>query len=157
MRAAPFLRLSSSLAGAVILLDGAAKVASRALLPTDGFRVLPGLILKTTENTRGPFGLGPLWFAVLASLCVLGFARWEMVRLGSPDGSRFRLGLGLFLGGGLANLGERVVFGRTTDLLVIGATTALNLADLAIMAGLLSLLIQRRKSSAAARGFLSAR
>lgn len=146
MRVASSGWLSLSLAGAVILLDGVLKVASRALLPTGGFQVLPGLILRVTENTRGPFGLWPLWFAVLASLCVLGFVLWRIVRRpGAPDGPRSRQGLGLFLGGGLANLGERIVFGRTTDLLVVGATTAVNLADLAIMAGLLSLLIRRRK------------
>ncbi len=144
MRAVPFDGLSLSLAGAVILLDGATKVVSRALLPTDGFRVLPGLILRATENTRGPFGLGPLWFAVLASLCVLGFVLWWIGRPGAPDGSRSRLGLGLFLGGGLANLGERILLGHTTDVLVLGRTTAVNLADGAILCGLALLLLSSR-------------
>ncbi len=105
--------------------------------------LLPGLVLHVTENLRGPFGLGPLWLAVAASLVVLFVVvRRPFSFLNFPFSIR-SAAFALLVGGGLANLGERLLFGRTTDLLVVANRTALNVADLVILIGLLWLLARR--------------
>lgn len=126
-------------AAVVVALDVAVKVIARALLPPDGVMAFPSLALRVVDNARGPFGLGPLWITILASVVVLVLLvrHSQCFTLHAP---LRQAALGLVAGGGLANLGERVFFGHTTDLLVLGQRTALNLADLAILAGIVLLI-----------------
>ncbi len=129
---------------AVALLDVVTKLLGRALLPADGVFLLPVLALRVVDNVRGPFGLGPLWLTIVASMVVLLLLGRRQLSPAFPL-SRFpTAAAGLLLGGGVSNLAERLFFGRTTDLLDIGRLTAINLADVAILVGL-ALLLWRQK------------
>lgn len=130
---------------AIFVVDGLAKVSARALLGEARVPVLPGITLRVFDNPAGPFGISSLWPTVLAGSVVL----FLYLRQAQAAHSWFQtspVALGLVLGGGLANLVERVLFGRVTDLLVLGELTAINLADLAILAGLAFLLFSRRRA-----------
>lgn len=126
-------------AAALVLLDLVTKVAGRFLLPGEGLDLLPGLILRVSTNTRGPFGLGPLWLSAGISVVVLLGLAARLARHGPS--SLDRVAGGLLVGGGLANLGERFLSGGTTDLLIVGNLTTLNLADIAILTGLVLLVV----------------
>lgn len=122
------------LVGVVVALDGLLKISARAFLGDAGVRVAPGVVLRVVENPRGPFGVGPLWFMFLSAVVVLVlFLSYRTVL--SP------VSFSLLVGGGAANAAERVLTGRTTDILVLGEVTAINLADLAVLTGLLLVLL----------------
>lgn len=124
---------SLPLAVTVVLLDAVTKVSGWAWLPREGIALLPGVNLRVFINTRGPFGVGPVWIAILASLAaLLAIARGYGERKRHVSTS---LAWSLVFGGGCANVGERLLFGRTTDLVTLGERTAVNLADLAILFG----------------------
>jgi len=59
--------------------------------------------------------------------------------LGPP---RYRLGLGLLLGGALGNLIDRVRFGAVIDFVDVPWWPTFNLADAAIVAGVALVLLQ---------------
>lgn len=126
-------------AGAALFADTLTKILGRHALPAEGYVLFPGIILRVFDNTRGPFGLGPLWLTIVASVAILIImfrGRWRaMPQAPFP--------LALVVGGGFSNLVERLLFGRTTDLLVLGNVTALNVADAAILGGLVLLLWPR--------------
>lgn len=109
------------------------------LLDTKSVQLAPGVVLRVFENDRGPFGVGSLWLALVASLVVLLIFVRGSSRLTTHDPRPQRTALALVLGGGLANLGERMLFGHTTDVLWVASLTALNVADLAILGGLATL------------------
>lgn len=126
-------------AASVVFLDVLTKLAARALLNTNEVQLLPGVTLRVMENSRGPFGLGPLWLALVASFLVLVALSRHRHAL-RPPRATLHLSLGLLLGGGVSNFAERLLFSRTTDLLVLGNLTALNAADVSILLGLVGLL-----------------
>lgn len=137
------------LALGVVLVDAVTKLLGRGAFPQGGIAVVPGMVLRVVDNPRGPFGLGPLWLTIVASLTVLVIVIRHRYLLPAAYSLLPRVGLGLLLGGGLANLGERLLFGRTTDLLVLGNLTALNVADLAILAGLGAFLLPELRGAGA--------
>ena len=124
----------------VIALHVAVSAAARHVLGTTVLMLLPGVSLRVVENHSGPFGLGPLWVSLLLGAAVLGALVLSRARI--PF-----LALGLILGGGIANLAERILTGKTTDILVLANTTAFNTADAAIILGLLLLLWPWRPST----------
>lgn len=123
----------------VLVLDVLTKLAARAVLNTNGVQLLPGIVLRVVENSRGPFGLGPLWLTLVASLIVLAVLSGNH-QVFHNSRSTPHLGLSLLLGGGVSNLAERALLSRTTDLVVLGNLTALNVADVSILLGLAGLL-----------------
>lgn len=130
----------------VIGLDVLTKLAARAVLNTNGVQLLPGIVLRVVENSRGPFGLGPLWLTLVASLIVLAVVSGNH-RVFHASRSTPHLGLGLLLGGGVSNLAERALLSRTTDLVALGNLTALNIADVSILLGLAGLLFVPMRAS----------
>lgn len=95
-------------------------------------------------NSGGVFGLfpGTVWIQPLVVVaCSIVFGYW-VVR--SKRASRQELVvIGLFAGGGFANLLDRLRFGGVVDFIDIGIFTSFNLADLAIVGGLVIFLCQR--------------
>jgi len=134
-------RVSIALIGGVVLADSLFKFFVHRWLPADGVPLLPGMTLRVFENIRGPFGLLPLWLTVAVSAVVLLVAGSRWLRTPPRKEARLlRRSLSLLVGGGIANIGERLFFGRTTDVVWIGNVTALNVADIAILGGVLGLL-----------------
>lgn len=100
----------------------------------------PGLRLELGHNSGVAFGAltgVPSWVLVLAIsglVAALGLAIWRgALTLPWPVA-------GLLLGGALGNLVDRVADGRVTDFIDPARWPAFNLADLAITAGVLTLL-----------------
>lgn len=134
--------LSGGLIVGVILGDSLFKFFVHRWLPATGIPLFPGVTVRLFENTRGPFGLLPLWLTVVVSVIVLlGLGYWWKNTAQPNEERMLRRSLSLLTGGGMANLGERFLFGRTTDVLWIGEFTALNVADLAIIGALLGILV----------------
>ena len=92
------------------------------------------------SNTGAAFGLfptGSLLFAVVAVVVGLIILVYNF-RL--PAGNLLlRLALGLQLGGALGNLVDRLRLGHVTDFLAVGRWPVFNLADTAIVGGMLLL------------------
>lgn len=134
--------LSLSLITGILLTDALFKFVVHRWLPGDGADLFPGVTLRVFENTRGPFGLLPLWLVVaISALTLLGLGS-QWTRLYQATNTRLlRLSLSVLVGGGIANLTERLIFGRTTDILWLGNRTALNVADVAILGGVVGFLI----------------
>jgi signal peptidase II len=96
----------------------------------------PGIRVAVFQFANGIFLLGTL---------ILG-ARFKWSRLG-------RVGLVLFLAGGVSNLIDRIAIGSVIDFLNVGIgpvrTGIFNVADVAIMLGIALLLADRYRSSRA--------
>ena len=81
-------------------------------------------------NKGMAFGIGPkgAWFSALALLVIFLFFSSEKNRL-------TKTGLALILGGGLANLLDRILAGCVRDFIQVGFLPIFNLADTAICVG----------------------
>jgi signal peptidase II len=118
---------------AVVVLDGASKhVAVRRLVPGRLYGVGGAWGLRRTDNRRGGragLAVGPA-AAVLAVLAV-GLT----VLAGTP---LLSVAGGLVLGGATANLAERVRRGAVMDFVALGPWPAFNVADAAMVLGLMA-------------------
>ena len=119
-------------AAATIAVDLASKAAAVRWLinPID----LDVITVRATENSGVAFGIGADQpFAVVAALTglvVAGMAvgAWRGL-LGGP------VGAGLIVGGGTANLVDRLVGGSVVDLFDLGWWPVFNVADIALTVG----------------------
>lgn len=131
----------------VILCDQAAKAAvTGAIAPGDSVRVLPGIELAPTTNRGIAFGLfgngGNLVLAItIIALVVLVayFAR----HLDRPG---LWVPVGLLAGGALGNLADRAREGAVIDFIDLPRWPAFNVADIAITAGIVLLLVATVRS-----------
>ena len=101
-----------------------------------------GIVRATyVVNSGSAFGLFPdqtlfLTFASLVGIGVLLF----FYRTHPVDSFMLRLSLGLMLGGAMGNLIDRVRLGHVVDFIDVGAWPVFNLADSAIVVGLIGLM-----------------
>jgi signal peptidase II len=139
-------------AAATVLAFGAAQAAGRAVMlhvaPGTERVVVPGLLsLTLRENPGVAFGLlaqlpAPVTIAVaLTVLAVVFYNRGAWLATSSGQ-----WGLGLMLGGALANITDRLRYGYVLDYLDVHVWPVFNLADTAIVigAGLLVLALRGR-------------
>ena len=128
-------------AGVVVALDQATKqLAATNIARADQVKVIPGLDFTNTRNTGVAFGAlegGGLIVAILigASLALLiGYF------IANRDRPWLWLPVGMLLGGALGNLADRAREGAVIDFIDPIAWPAFNLADAAIVLGVLGLL-----------------
>jgi signal peptidase II len=132
-----------AVAGVIVALDQASKAAI-----VSGLRVgeradlVAGFDLERVTNSGVAFGLlehtsdGVVLAVTLAALgIVLG---WFAIDAGRP---RLWLGVGLLAGGALGNLADRIRDGAVTDFIDPPLWPAFNLADIAITAGVVVLVL----------------
>ena len=82
-------------------------------------------------------GLGPLQTAfIIIALALVAAAAWR-----TPNSRSEQAGFGLIVGGGLANLIDRLIDGYVTDMIQIGSFPVFNIADACINLGVAVLLI----------------
>lgn len=96
--------------------------------------------LQRSYNEGIAFGirLGPYQEVIIAvALAVLAYAAWQSAHT-KPE----QAGFGLILGGGTANLIDRIMNGYVTDMIQVGTFPVFNLADVCINAGVALLLWQ---------------
>lgn len=141
--------------GFIYLADQLTKLfVERNLCP---FRSIPSsgpLQLVCTYNTGSAFGLfqqhtNILILASIVGLGVLFYVYWVHY----IPSTLFRMSLGLQLGGAFGNLLDRVFYGRVTDFIKIGPWPVFNLADSAVVVGIIILVwllaFPKRKSKRA--------
>lgn len=116
-------------AAVTIAADLAVKAAAVRWLtdPVD----LGVITVRATENSGVAFGIGADQVAALTGLVVAAIAvgAWRG-DFGGP------VGAGLLVGGGAANLADRVVGGSVVDLFDLGWWPVFNLADVALTVGI---------------------
>ena len=107
----------------------------RESFPTDGF-----LRFTHTHNTGSAFGIFQDQNTPLILVSILGVGILIMIYRSQGVPSRLlRLSLGLQIGGALGNLLDRLRLGHVTDFMDVGTWPVFNVADAAIITGLVIL------------------
>ena len=161
----PLTRFALAVAAATTVVDQAAKLwlLFGLDLPARGIvRLTPFLDLVLTWNTgisyglfrqQGPFGQG----ALLALKAVAVVLLW--IWLARTSSRLAALSLGLIIGGAIGNAIDRLAYGAVADCVLFHVTTAtfsfnwyvFNLADVAIVAGVIGLLFETLIGTGAAK------
>jgi signal peptidase II len=129
--------------GVVVALDQGTKALATSLVDRgDRVEVLPFLHIENVRNEGVAFGLGGNISAGLIGATIVllvGFLVFLSVR--GNGGWRVWLPAALLLGGALGNLADRVRDGAVIDFIDLPLWPTFNLADVAITAGVLLLLL----------------
>jgi signal peptidase II len=140
--------------GVVVALDQGTKALATSLVDRgDRVEVLPFLAFENVRNKGVAFGIGGDISAVLigATIAVLlGFLVFLAFRGGG--GWLVWVPAALLIGGALGNLADRVRDGAVTDFIDLPLWPTFNLADVAIVVGVLLLLIDVERSEGRRRG-----
>lgn len=138
-----FVQRTAFVAALVLVLDELVKTAARVnlapcsgtLASCDKVDLLGPLWLVRTANAGSALGFRQGWWiwVVLAACGVLLIAVYArfLHAVGWPGVA----GVGLQVGGALANLLDRLVFGGASDVLYVGGQLTWNLADVALAVG----------------------
>jgi signal peptidase II len=161
----PLTPFALAVAVAAAAVDQAAKLwlLFAVDLPARGIvRLTPFLDLVLTWNTGISYGLfrqqGPLWQAVLLALKAIAVVLlW--IWLSRTTSRLAALSLGLIIGGAIGNAIDRLVYGAVVDFVLFHINTAsfsfnwyvFNLADVAIVAGVIGLLFETLIGTGAAK------
>jgi signal peptidase II len=147
----PWLRLTLllSLVVGVFGCDHATKMAAKANL--EGGPPLKVVELRYTENTDVAFGVldrlhiphSPALLALVACLAIVA-AGVMLFRSGVTKGSRLaQVGLAIALAGGLGNVVDRIFRGAVVDFIHVQGWPIFNVADIAVVLGMLLLFFAR--------------
>ena len=151
MRSRTLARLVPGLAacGVVVALDQGTKALATSLVdPGDRVEVLPFLAFENVRNEGVAFGLGgDISTALIGVTIVLLVGLLVFIALRGGEGWLVWLPAALLLGGALGNLADRVRDGAVIDFIDLPLWPTFNLADVAITAGVLLLLLDVERSS----------
>jgi signal peptidase II len=143
-----------STAGLTLALDQLSKIWIRSNLPVGQWLPEDGFFRLThVRNTGGVFGLfqgQSLALIIVALVAAVFILSTLFIYRRSPflDSILVRLAFGLILGGAIGNLIDRLSLGYITDFISVGIWPAFNLADSAVVVGVIILaysLIRGRK------------
>lgn len=134
--------------GAVVALDQGSKAIATSLVdPGDRVEVLPFLAFENVRNKGVAFGLGgDISAALIAGTIVLLVGLLVFMAFRGDGGWLVWLPAALLLGGALGNLADRVRDGAVTDFIDLPLWPTFNLADVAIVVGVLLLLLDVERS-----------
>ncbi len=124
-------------AAAAIFADQLTKqVVGRTLEVGESVGLLGPFSIHHVENSGIAFGLfaSRTSFVIAITAIAVGLMIWFFARSGRRH-PILPVGLGLVLGGSIANLVDRVRLGRVTDFLDLDSWPAFNLADMFIVVG----------------------
>jgi signal peptidase II len=134
--------------GVVVATDQGSKALATSLVSRgDRVEVLPFLHIENVRNEGVAFGLGgdiSALFIGATIVLLLGFLAFIAFRGGS--GWLVWLPAALLIGGALGNLADRVRDGAVTDFISLPLWPTFNLADVAIVVGVLLLLFDVERS-----------
>ena len=130
-----------------IVCDRLLKWLSFAALPREGAVLVYGARYELFLNTGLVFSLFNNLAAIIATLVAVIFLAlwlfWKLRRdplwLSSPTNF---LGVALIAAGGVSNLFDRIYYGGVVDYLILFSRSAINLADIMILAGVLLLVLK---------------
>jgi signal peptidase II len=134
--------------GVVVVLDQGSKALATSLVSRgERAEVLPFLHIADVRNKGVAFGLGGDISAFLIGATILVLTGL-LVFLATRDRSGWRVWLpaALLIGGALGNLADRVRDGAVTDFIDLPLWPTFNLADIAIVLGVLLLLLDVERS-----------
>lgn len=128
---------------AVSVADALTKAWARHALATHAVHVLGPLSLRLSYNAGASFSVdqsGPFVVSLVTALVALGVV---VVGLRAAPGAS-TWGFGLLLGGGVANVLDRLAATphRVTDFIALSSFSVFNGADVAITAGFIVLLVR---------------
>ena len=129
--------------GVVVAVDQGTKALATSLIdPGDRVEVLPFLAFENVRNKGVAFGLGGDVSAALIGVTIVLLVGL-LVFLAFRGGSGWLVWLpaALVLGGAFGNLADRVQDGAVTDFIDLPLWPTFNLADVAIVAGVVLLLL----------------
>lgn len=134
--------------GVVVALDQGTKALATSLVsPGDRSEVLPFLAFENVRNKGVAFGLGGDISAILiGATIVLLLGLLVFLASRNRGGWPIWLPAALLIGGALGNLADRVRDGAVTDFIDLPLWPTFNLADVAIVAGVLLLLFDVERS-----------
>lgn len=140
--------------GVVVAIDQGSKALATALVDRgDRIEILPFLHLENVRNKGVAFGVGGDIPAVVIGatiLVLLGLLVFLAAR--SRTGWLVWVPAALLIGGALGNLADRVRDGAVTDFIDLPLWPTFNLADVAIVVGVLLLLFDVERSESDRRG-----
>lgn len=122
-----------------LVIDQISKSLIRVYLPQGDYISLGFLKIRHVRNPGTAFGLisgksWPLFSASIAIFFVLLVVLW---RWGGPGNRIFQLGMGLIVGGAVGNIIDRILQGSVVDFIDFGFWPVFNLADMAIVIGVI--------------------
>ena len=126
-----------------IVADQVTKLIARnSFTPNDPFEVLPFFHFTNTINTGIAFGQFRDNQIIVIAGSVIAIA-FMLIYFGRSGGrhSLLPVAIGLLVGGATSNLFDRIAQGHVTDFLEVSHFPVFNLADAAITAGVIGLLI----------------
>lgn len=129
--------------GAVVAVDQVSKALVQSHIERgDQIAVLPFLDLASTRNRGVAFGLaGDVSPLLIGAALMLLVGLLVFLGLRARDGAAVWLPAGLLLGGALGNLADRVRQDGVTDFIDFDFWATFNLADVAIVAGVVLLVV----------------
>ena len=139
--------------GVVVAVDQVTKALATSLVDRgDRSEVLPFLAIENVRNEGVAFGLGgDISAVVIGTTIVLLLGVLVFLAARSRTGWLIWLPMALLIGGALGNLADRVRDGAVTDFIDFPLWPTFNLADVAIVAGVLLLLIDVERSESERR------
>ena len=129
--------------GVVVAIDQGAKAAiNGSIARGDTVEVLPFLDLANTRNDGVAFGLaGDVSPVVIGVTLVVLLGLLAYLASRAREGWAIWLPAGLLIGGALGNLADRVRDGAVTDFVDLPLWATFNLADVAIVVGVVLLVL----------------
>ncbi len=126
-------------AAITLVLDQVSKALIRVYLPRGDFVSLGFFKLRHVRNPGTAFGLisAKPWPFFAASIIIFFLLLAVLWRWGGPGSRAFQLGMGLIVGGAVGNIIDRILQGSVTDFIDFGFWPVFNLADLAIVCGVI--------------------
>jgi len=138
--AAKAWRRAGALGVLVVALDQGTKALVEAnLAPGEEVDVLGPLSLTLSHNRGVAFGLADGGGGALVALTLLALVVVGVLFARNPTRPGMWVAMGLLAGGAVGNLVDRVREGAVTDFVSVGAWPAFNLADAAIVVGVVLL------------------
>jgi signal peptidase II len=144
MSRARTVRAAVAVAVLVIVVDQVAKAIVRAeIAPGETVWVIGGFLHLVRARNSGIAGghLADAGAGVIVAISAVALSGLVLVARSLGPRRWLWLPLGLIVGGGLGNLLDRVRSGAVTDFIVFGNGGPANLADQAITAGIIGLLL----------------
>ena len=133
--------LAGATAGVTLVADQATKqIAVASIEPGDSVNVFFGIDLVNVRNTGVAFGAlsGGGWLVTALTLAALSFLLGYFALRARLPG--LWIPIGVIAGGALGNLADRARDGAVIDFIDLAFWPAFNLADIAIVLGILGLL-----------------
>ncbi|MBN2168584.1 MAG: signal peptidase II [Actinobacteria bacterium] len=128
-----------------VILDQVSKaLVVNYLNPGDSVSVIPGLLRITySTNTGGAFGIlqGSRHVIFFAAICVLIIIIVLFFKIWSKERKLYSIAAGLMIGGAFGNLIDRLTRGKVIDFLDLRWWAIFNVADMAIVAGVLLFIV----------------